>query len=122
MNKEDKYFKDIKLEGNHLNKCELIYKGEDDLRRLYVVKNEDGFSAHAVEFNSCMASEQKDDWKNETLIVNTIFEVIALYDGVRHLTFSPETDGYLYYPGMEDIIVMLQKLRELELEVCNEKL
>jgi len=122
MNKEDKYFKDIKLEDNPLNKCELIYKGEYDLRRLYVVKNEDGFSAHAVEFNSCIASKQKDDWENETLIVNTIFEVIALYDGVRHLKFSPETDGYLYCPGMEDIIAMLQKLRELELEVCDEKL
>ena len=120
---EDKLFKDITLQGVPLAECEPVYKGKYDNCRLYVVTGDyHSFYAHAVEFNSCSAeSAEQDHWSNDSLVVNTLFEVIAYFDGVRHLEFNRngcDTDGYIYYPPMGDFVAMLQKVREIELEVC----
>jgi len=101
---EDKLFKDIKLQGKPLSECELVYKGKHDNSRLYVVKDKDGnsFCAHAVEFNACPSvKDESSHWDNDGLIVNTLFDVTAYYDGVRHLQFNRnggDMDGYLYCP------------------------
>ena len=126
MSCEDKIFKDIRLRNKPLNECELIFKSKTDDQRLYVVKDNRSFWCHAVEFHSCEMEpddlESDDLWENDNLIVNTIFEVTAYFDGVRHLEFNRgghDSDGYLYYPNMPALIEMLQKVRELELEICS---
>ena len=119
---EDKIFSRIMLNNKLLSECEPVYKGKHDNSRLYVLKKDNEFFAHAVDYKSCPASNEKDHWKNNSLIVNTIFEVVAYHDGVRHLEWNRnggEMDGYIYYPIMTDIISMLQKVREIELEVCS---
>ena len=123
--KEDKLFNEIKLRGKPLTECELVYKGKYDSTRLYVVKEKSSFWAHAVEFHSCGVAEGEDAvvdyWEDDELVVNTLFEVTAYFDGVRHLEFNRnggDMDGYLYYPPMADLIAMLQKVREIELEIC----
>jgi hypothetical protein len=48
----------------------------------------------------------------------------AYFDGVRHLYFGHEdTDnyGYHHYPHMKVLILIFQKLQELELKYCNPK-
>lgn len=119
---EYKYFCKLTLRGKLLKDCELVYKGKHDNIRLYVLKEKNFFAAHAIEFVSCPAEGAKNRWENEALVVQTIFEVTAYFDGIRHLEFNRnggEMDGYLYYPNMVDLIAMLQKIREIELEHCR---
>jgi hypothetical protein len=89
---------------------------------LYIFKEENCFRAHAVQFVSCPA-DCEDHWENESVVVRTLFTVKAFFDGVRHLEFNRNEcnlDGYLYYPPMKDLLAMLQKVREIELEVCRD--
>jgi hypothetical protein len=124
---EGKLFADIVLCGKKLSDCELVYKGEHDYTRLYVVKDPDkhSFWAHAVEYHSCPYPigeyVPESHWENKWLTVDTVFEVVAYYDGVRHLEFNrngDDMDGYLYYPDLGELINMLTKIREIDLEVC----
>ena len=118
---EEKCFKDIMMSGKLLKNCSLELSGEHGNRRLYVEKGVDSFAAHAVEFVSCVPVDNTDTWDNKSLVVSTIFEVKAYSDGVRHLGFNRnggEMDGYLYYPGINDLVLMLQKIREIELSIC----
>lgn len=125
---EQKYFHDIKLNGKPLRDCELVYKSDCDNIRLYVVREEHGFNAHAVQYESCSYGLNEEhnkinQWENKNLVVETLFEITAYWDGVRHLSFNcnnAETDGYLYYPNIADLIAMLQKVREIELQICRE--
>lgn len=118
-------FADLKLNEIPLKACEVAYKGKYDNTRLYVVKEPERqcFYAHAVEFHSCPATEgDASHWDNEGLEVDTLFTVTAYHDGVRHLEFNrngDDMDGYIYYPPMADLIAMLQKVREIELEICR---
>lgn len=120
---EEKLFAEIRLQGKPLPECELVYQDKNDNLRLYVVRGEDSFWAHAVEFVSAPADGGENLWEREGLIVSTVFEVTAYFDGVRHLEFNRnggDMDGYLYYPSMVGLIAMLQKVRDLELEICRD--
>jgi hypothetical protein len=53
-----------------------------------------------------------------TARVTTLFEGVAYFDGIRHLYFVGEGEGYVYYARLEDITAALKALRILELEHC----
>lgn len=116
--------RDILLHGKPLKDCELVFKCKNDNTRLYVIREPDhhSFYAHAVEFHSSsVLDEEAIPWDHETMEVKTLFTVTAYFDGVRHLEFNRNgnnMDGYLYYPPMAELILMLQKIREIELEIC----
>jgi hypothetical protein len=113
-------FFEITLNNKPLRECELVYSGSKDNNRLYVDKTEGSKSFHAmaVSFASCDACD--DWWSSKELTVEKIFELTAHFDGVRHVHFNNEENGYLYYPNMEDLINMFTKVRELELKICPE--
>lgn len=123
---ESKRFKDIILDGKPIFDCEMVYTGKYGNSRLYVSKDAqaNSFCAHAVSFVSVPAEEgQMDVWEHSELEVDTLFTVTAYFDGVRHLEFNrngTDMDGYLYYPPMADLIKMLKKVREIELEICRD--
>lgn len=120
---EYKYFHTLLVGTKPIKACELAYSGKYDNTRLYIVKGDNSFNAHAVEFVSCPADIVGSHWESSELVVQTIFEVTAYYDGVRHLEFNRnggDMDGYLYYPEMADLIAMLQIVRDVELAHCSE--
>jgi hypothetical protein len=113
-------FFEITLNNKPLRECELVYSGSKDNNRLYIDKSEDtkSFYAMAVSFSSCNVCD--DWWNSKELTVEKIFELTAHFDGVRHVHFNHEENGYLYYPNMDDLINMFTKIRELELKICPE--
>ena len=87
--------------------------------RLYVKRGESSFLAAAIECREWdvggVPFGSADD------IVEELFLVTAYFDGVRHLEFNRgagDMAGYMYYPDMEGLILLLQKVREVELECC----
>jgi hypothetical protein len=114
-------FKNMKLNGKPLAECELALECNSRNYRLYVEREESGFHAMAVEFISGGGMDE-DFWLSPNLEVDQLFQVIARFDGVRHLEFNRESDmpGYIYYPNMEGIILMMQKVREIEKQCCKE--
>ena len=125
MSEEDKLFKDIILRDRLIGDCDLEYKSEDGNYRLYVAREDSSFWAHAVGFVSCemIGDSGVLDWRQDgSLVVSTIFEVTAYFDGVRHLEWNRnggDMDGYIYCPEMAEIIAMLQKVRDIEVKVCT---
>jgi hypothetical protein len=104
--------------------CEVALTCNSGNYRLYVDKRPDDnhFYAHAVEFTSC-DSGVDNIWECENLKVNSLFNITAYFDGVRHLEFNrsdEEMAGYIYYPNMDGLIKMMQKVREIELEICRD--
>jgi hypothetical protein len=117
-----KFFCDIRMQGKSLYHCNLVYQGKCTNTRMYVSKGDNCFSAHAVRFVSS-PTNCEDHWESKSLVVQTLFTATAFFDGVRHLEFNRngcDMDGYLYYPPMGDLLEMLQKVREIELEVCRD--
>lgn len=114
-------FNRVKLNGKPLAECELALECNSRIYRLYVDRNETGFDAMAIQFISCEGADG-DFWLDETLEVEQLFQVSAMFDGVRHLEFNRESDmpGYIYYPSMEGIILMMQKVREIERQCCRD--
>ena len=115
-------FKNLKLNGKPLNECELALECNGTHYRLYIDRGEEGhvFYALAVEF---VSSVSEDTWTCPHLTVEPLFNVTAYFDGVRHLEFNREAGdmaGYIYYPNMQGLIELMQKVREVELEVCRD--
>lgn len=117
------FFNKIFLQDKLLKDCELVYQDKYDNIRLYALKEPEHnrFYAQAVEFYSCPVSENVSDWGNEELQVSTLLSCIVYFDGVRHLNFAEEDEGYLNYPPMNDLISMLQKIKEIESEICSKE-
>lgn len=115
-------FSDMKLNDKPLSQCEMVLETDNRNCRLYVDADPERstFYASAVSFVS--SGIEGDHWENEELRVDSVFELVAYFDGVRHMWFnkdpSRQWDGYLHYPNMEGLIAMLQKVREIELEIC----
>lgn len=117
-------FKDLRLKGKALNHCEMVHECNMTNYRLYVYREPENnaFYALAVEFASC-ATESGSAWDCPELTVEPLFSVTAYFDGVRHLEFNREAGdmaGYIYYPNMQGLIEMFQKVREIELEICRD--
>jgi hypothetical protein len=113
-------FNQIILNKKPLLECEMVLECNDSNYRLYVDKNMDGncFYAIAIAFVSCV---QEDKWSCPNLKVEPLFDTAAFLDGVRHLEFnrgSEPTERRINYPNLQGIIDMLQKVREIEKEVC----
>ena len=53
-----------------------------------------------------------------TCRVRKLFEGVAYFDGIRHLYFVGEGDGYIYYANLQQIVKALTALRTLEMEHC----
>jgi hypothetical protein len=125
---DGKAFEEIRLNGKPLSACELALDYPHSGYRLYVDRYEDvtGFEAIAVEFVSCRDDNlkaSKDFWDCPCVMANPLFNLIAYFDGVRHLEFNREAGdmaGYIYYPNMEGIIALMRRVREIEKEVCRE--
>lgn len=117
-------FHKLAFNNKFVKDYELVFKDKFDNTRLYVLKELEthSFYAQALQFNSCPVTDKKINvWDNEELLIDILFTVVAYSDGVRHLEFNrigTEHDGYLYYPPMKSLILMLQKVREIELEIC----
>lgn len=118
---DEQSFSSMKLRGRLLKDCELTLECNKGNYRLYVVKEDGVFYAMAVEF---VSSGMGDDfWSCPDLMVSQLFEVTAYFDGVRHLEFNRgagDLAGYIYYPNMPGLIELLQKVREIELEICSD--
>lgn len=115
-------FSEIKLNKKPLNECELVLECNETNYRLYVDRDVSKhlFYALAVEFHSCVG---EDTWNCPQLTVDPLFNVTAYFDGVRHLEFNREAGdmaGYIYYPNIQGLVEMLQKVREVELECCRD--
>lgn len=116
----------IKIDDVPILECELVYKDSQDNVRMYIKRlgPGHGFKATALEFVSCIYG-QGSHWERPDLTVEIIVEVIAYFDGLRHLHFGgngPESDdfnGYLYYPSSKSLVEVMTKLRELEQECCS---
>ncbi len=115
-------FSELRIYGKPLRDCEMVLECNNRHYRLYVVKDveEEVFYSLAVEFLSCESVH--DIWDCPELRVEPLFNTTAYFDGVRHLEFNRESEdmaGYIYYPDMQGLIDMFEKLREIEVEVCQ---
>ena len=114
-------FSELRLSGKRLQDCEMALECKGNYR-LYVDRFNGGFYAVAVEFHSCVGGNEN-IWDSDDLKVCQLFNVTAYFDGVRHLEFNREDKelaGYIYYPNMDGLISMLQKVREIEIEMCRD--
>ncbi len=117
-------FSELKCHGKPLNECELALQCNENSYRLYVNRDTEynTFWALAVSFVSCYAGNEN-IWGAEGLTVEPLFNVTAYSDGIRHLEFNREAGdmaGYIYYPNMQGLIALFQKIREIELETCRD--
>lgn len=110
-------FRELKLNNKPIYECEMVIEVGD--YRLYIDRVVNGFYAMAVEFSQC---EEEDVWNCPRLLVGQLFNVTALFDGVRHLEFDRDGDmaGYIYYPNISNLVVLFQKVREIELVLCRD--
>ena len=111
---------EVKLGNRPILNCTLEYETKDKSYRLYSAKAVNGFCAVGLDFVSCESSA-RDMWTDATTEVRILFVAAAYFDGVRHLeinTASKNFAGYIYYPKMQNLIELFQKVRELELEIC----
>lgn len=119
--KDGELFSEVELCGTKVVDCELVYESKDKNYRLYRRLDGHSFLFKAVLFSS--SSGLCDDyWLDKSLMVETIFQSIGYYDGVRHLEFNRtggDSDGYLYYPDMDDLIEMLSIVRETAIDFCR---
>jgi hypothetical protein len=112
-------FCEIEFKDRRLKDCDVIYKGEYDNTRLYLVKGVDGssFDALAVAFNNC--DRLNDIWNSKKLYVDTLFWLEAYHGTVKHLHFQPDSDedecddGYIYSPNISELADMLQILHKI---------
>lgn len=113
-------FKDLKLKDVFLKDIDPVLECNGGLYRLYVQKYTHGsFKAIALE---CVGGDSAGPWADDAIEVEELFKVTALFDGVRHLEIKRSEEGhegYIYYPNMEGLILMLSKVREIEVEHCR---
>ncbi len=119
MSEDGVLFSELKLGGTPLLEDWLAIDLKDSRLYARVSPGEKSFLAVAVKFISCVSDG--DIWECPKLRVEQIFQVTAYFDGVRHLEFnrgSEDQAGYLYYPDMEGLILMLSAVRNLEETFC----
>jgi len=116
-------FSKLKLNDKYLTDLQPIIETNHSTYRLYVdvPSTHKGFYAIAVSFSSCSGTGNV--WEDPTLEVDVLFEVTALFDGIRHLEFNrgheKNFDGYIYYPDIKYLNKLLQKIEELEETYCD---
>jgi len=108
-----KYLKDWGVEGWECTEFETSRTCDV---KLYYQKHDkcNGFQFKLLEF-----SEQVED---EPAKYERIFDGIAYYDGLRHVSCGSDVDedGYLHYPDPNLMVLVFQVLAELEKMYCQE--
>lgn len=90
-----------------------ITKEEIGIFVLYVVPEESSFHFLCTEW----ACDDGDEW------VQIIAYGTAFFDGIRHIHFGcdkdPEMKGYINYPDMKSLELLIKRLQELEKQYCK---
>lgn len=120
LSEGERFFHDLRLDGKKVSECELALECGEEMYRLYVRRDvkSSSFNAIALGHVSCV----QEHWVCQQAVVEVLFEITASCDGVRHMEINREEGdmaGYLYCPNIQGMIALLQKVREIELEVCH---
>ena len=81
---------------------------------------DNGFEFIFLEWTSAEGPDY-DDINNQYF--ETAFQGYAFFDGIRHIRFFPNSDcgsGYSYYPRISQLIIVLERLKELEIQFCRD--
>ena len=122
MSSDHKLFHKITLRGKPLSECKLVYQGKNNHTRMYMAKHFNyfndiiGFFAYAVNWVGGVVVD--DDWDHHGIKVETVFQVSAYSYGIYNLEFNATFGGFDI--NIPELIEMLQKVRELELEFCRD--
>ena len=65
-----------------------------------------------------VSNSVEDEGKQELYEYEKFLSVWAAFDGIRHLNFCEDDDGYLHYPNLPEIVGLLNRIREIELAHC----
>ena len=110
-----KLLKDIRVDGSPIDDWTQEPLEDGDMSHLLLYKPRDyehgGFDAVVLEW------KYSDDSGNRYSIA---IEMIAYFDGVRHINFWPEDDGYSNYPPIALLPKIFTRVRELEMRYCLE--
>ncbi len=109
--------------------CNWDFLGNDNWRLYFKVDDHNstcnsqcgglhGFKFAVIEWVSNLCDEVI--W-GENTEVEFLFNGIAMFDGIRHMwlnTTQDEIFGYINYPKIDELIVILSEIRKLELKFC----
>ena len=111
---------------DEVHKWDFIALGHWNNHRLYYKDRGDsnGFDAFILSFVSgpSLHGGKTDIWSRETNVEITA-QVVAYWDGIRHIHFTPDSEvqtGYVYYPNAIMFIEVFDNLRQLEEKYCRE--
>lgn len=95
---------------------EILWKNTFDVCRICLVPTTNGwYKLYCIWLTEPHESEDG-YWEATESKVSKMWEAdVVDFDGVRHLEFNRnglDTDGYLYYPDMEDLVESLTFLRD----------
>ena len=108
----------IKFDGLEMTRGKLVkdcgLEIDDGDYRTYALHSDEYHRADVicVQFVSCTDTDDN-VWDSPELQVEVVFRAVCLFDGVRHLNFNSEGEGYLYYPEMDRIIRALEHLHTM---------
>ena len=120
-----KELKDLECGDERIINWKYISLKEDTIRIYYKthepIEEKLGFKYYIIEgiakdYTNGVLDKDYSSW-------NCLFNGIAYFDGVRHLHLGDvqtENEGYLYYPHLSDLILILQELKKLEQKYCRE--
>jgi hypothetical protein len=80
-----------------------------------------GFKAQVISVTAYSTALDNDPWHKPETEYEVIFDVVAYFDGIRHLNIGHEETGNfgsLHYPEISKLVPILLKLRELETKYC----
>jgi len=96
----------------------------DKMVRMYYLPKTDG---HGFEFYciEVIGYTNENCWKDDETECYIVMRGSAYFDGVRHLYVSRDKEedynGYLYCPNINELINILEILKELETKYCSQK-
>jgi hypothetical protein len=111
--------KDLCVGGAGVDGHQVVYKDKHDNIRIYALCKKNDVRLVVLSFNSCPIDEKQ--WEIGSTTVDVLMHCQAFYDGVRHMFFSPDDGGYLYYPDTIVFSEIFKKINEIELEYCSHK-
>ncbi len=90
---------------------------------LFYKPSEYGFKFYSIENSSYIGENENLYALHPENCVNSLFWGWAFFDGIRHLYFGndkTENTGYINYPNIERLSLILQELRKLEIKFCRD--
>jgi hypothetical protein len=109
---EEVYLWDCVEAGEHYH-TRLFYKPDEVIGH--------GFRFYAVRWcQSAGGLTEEQCWIDARTEVDVLVRGEAKFDGLRHIYFSPESEGYIYYASSRDLSQVFAELRTLEERFCKE--